>query len=255
MISAAGGRTGETRRRPAVLSWSTGKDSAFALHQVRRAGTWDVIGLLTTVESRTGRVATHGIRGTLLTQQGASVGIPLTRVALPRTPSNAVYEEAMASALEPFREQGVRHVIFGDLFLADIRAYRERQMGTLGMECVFPLWGMDTGQLSRQMIGSGLEARVVSVDRRQLPRSAVGRRFDAAFLRDLPPTVDPCGENGEFHTFVTAGPMLQRRIPVKLGPVEERNGFAAIDLFPAGKGSAHTRQPPVTRPRPHRRKA
>ena len=240
---------------PAVLSWSTGKDAAFALHRIREGRAWDVVGLLTTVEAGTGRVATHGVRRTLLTQQAESVGIPLTRVAVPRSPPNAVYEEAVAAALRPFGERGVRHVMFGDLFLADIRAYRERQMSAIGMECVFPLWGVDTRVLAHDMIGSGLDARVVSVDRRRLPSSMLGRRFDAAFLKDLSGDVDPCGENGEFHTFVTAGPMLRRPIPVRLGQINERDGFATLDLLPGPAGSSPQGKSSGVGSSPGRRKA
>ena len=222
---------GNRPRAPrAVLSWSTGKDAAHALHQLRQDGSYDVVALLTAVESGTSRVATHGIRGALLTRQAASVGLPLTRVVLPRSPSNLVYEKAMESALRGFLERGVRHVIFGDLFLEDIRRYRERQLSDLGMECVFPLWGRETRQLAREMIDSGLQARLVSVDTRRLPGSWAGRPFDQTLLEEVPRGIDPCGENGEFHTFVTAGPVLQRPIAVRVQAIRERDGVATADL-------------------------
>jgi uncharacterized protein (TIGR00290 family) len=220
-------RTGPT---PAVLSWSSGKDAAYALHKVREENSYHVVALLTTVIAGSGRVATHGVRGELLLRQAESVGIPLTRVSLPRSPSNAVYEQGIAEALRPFREQGVHHVIFGDLFLEDIRDYRERLLSRLGMRCIFPLWGRETRRLAQEMIGSGLEARLVSVDTRRVPATWAGRRFDGALLEDLPPGVDPCGENGEFHTFVTAGPVLRNPLRVRVHAVVARNGFATADF-------------------------
>jgi uncharacterized protein (TIGR00290 family) len=229
-VSGSRRRAGEDPSAPAVLAWSGGKDAAYALHRVRQQGKFGVVALLTTVESRSGRVVSHRVRGDLLRQQVESVGIPLTRVALPRSPSNAEYERGMASALLPFRNRGVRHVIFGDIFLEDIRKYRERQMAELGMECVFPLWGEDTGRLARAMIRSGFDATLVTVDTRRLPASSAGRRFDTALLDELPAGVDPCGENGEFHTFVTAGPVLARSVPVRVGPVRMQSGFATADL-------------------------
>jgi uncharacterized protein (TIGR00290 family) len=217
-------------RRPAVLSWSTGKDSAYTLHRVRQEEEFDVIALLTTVEQGSGRVATHRIREELLTAQATSVGIELNRVFLPASPSNATYERAVGRALSAYRARGVRHVLFGDLFLEEIRRYRERQLDALGMQAVFPLWGEETAGLARAMIRSGLKACVAGVDLRRLDRRCAGRAFDADFLEALPPTVDPCGENGEFHTFVTAGPMLHDPVPVIVGAVRSKDGFARADL-------------------------
>ena len=214
----------------AILSWSSGKDAAFALHRVRQDRSYDVVGLLTTVVASSGRVATHGVRGELLARQVESIGIPLTRVRLPRSPSNVVYERGMTMALQPFVEMGIRHVIFGDLFLEEIRAYRERQMSELGLEGVFPLWRTDTNLLAREMLGAGQRARLVSVDTRRLPASWAGRSFDRALLEELPPGVDPCGENGEFHTFVTDGPVLRHPVRVRVQSVRERDGFATADL-------------------------
>jgi uncharacterized protein (TIGR00290 family) len=224
-------RNGARRGAPrAVLSWSSGKDAAYALHRLRQDGSYNVVALLTTVGTETGRVATHGIRGELLTRQAAATGLPLTRVRLPPSPPNVVYEKAMASALRGFLKRGIRHVVFGDLFLEDIRRYRERQLAKLGMECVFPLWGLDTHRLGREMIESGLKARFVSVDTRKIPASWAGRPFDERWLKEAPTGVDPCGENGEFHTFVTAGPMLRRPIPVQIRSRSEHNGMATVDL-------------------------
>lgn len=189
--------------------------------------------LITTVTERTGRVATHGVRGELLIRQAESVGLPLTRVRLPPSPSNGAYERAMASTLRSFRARGIRHVVFGDLFLEDIRRYRERQLAELGMEAIFPLWGRHTAGLAREMIHAGVRARLVAVDSRRLPGSWAGRPFDERLIRELPPQVDPCGENGEFHTFVTAGPMLQHPVPVSVRSVTDRNGTARADLRPS----------------------
>jgi uncharacterized protein (TIGR00290 family) len=221
-------RTGKVP--PAVLSWSTGKDAAYALHRVRQSRAYDVVALLTTVQRGSGRVATHGVRTQLLSYQAASVGLPLVRVPLPLSPSNSVYEQAFASALQPFRAHGIRHVVFGDLFLEDIREYRERQLARLGMEAVFPLWGKDTRRLAAEMIRAGQEARLVSVDTGRLPTAWAGRSFDSPLQQELPPGVDACGENGEFHTFVTAGPVLRWPIPVRVGSIRTRDGFAAADL-------------------------
>jgi uncharacterized protein (TIGR00290 family) len=214
----------------AVLAWSGGKDSAFALHETRRTAALDVTALLTTVDETTGRGAVHDLPRTLLEAQAAAAGLPLLTVALPRPCPNEAYEERMAEALAPLRAAGVSRVIFGDLFLADIRAYREAQMAALGMEAVFPLWGRPTGALARDMIASGLEARLVAVDITRLDAAFAGRAFDAALLGDLPPGIDPCGENGEFHTAVTAGPMFRDRLAVTAGAMTIEGGTARIPL-------------------------
>lgn len=227
--------------RPVVLSWSSGKDAAYALHVLRRSGEFDVVSLLTTVTIGSGRVATHGVRGSLLRLQAAAVGLPLTCVPLPRSPSNAVYERALASALRRLYRQGIRHVAFGDLFLEDIRAFRERQLEKLGMEAIFPLWGRDTGALAREMIGSGLEARLVAVDTRRLAATWAGLRFEE-LVNGLPPGVDPCGEKGEFHTFVTAGPMLHQNLAVRTLRVRVAEGTATADLVLARPGGSRTRR-------------
>jgi len=227
--SRSPGRTRSAAPR-AVLFWSGGKDAAYALHRVRQEGSYEVVALLTTVVARTGRVATHGVRGSLLALQASSVGLPLTRVGLPPSPPNVVYERRVARALQGFVERGIRHVIFGDLYLEDIRRYRERQLAGLGLECIFPLWGLETRRLAREMIHSGLEARVVSLDTRRLPASWAGHPFDDAFLEGIPEGVDPCGENGEFHTFVTAGPMLRQPVPVQVQTIRTRGGVATADL-------------------------
>ncbi|HEX4455396.1 MAG TPA: hypothetical protein VH143_31265 [Kofleriaceae bacterium] len=217
----------------AVVSWSSGKDSAFALHVARLAGELELVGLVTTVTTAFGRVAMHGVRDALLALQVDAIGLPCRTVAIPSPCPNEVYERELFGALAAARDAGVTHVVFGDLFLADIRAYREALLGKLGMTCAFPLWHRDTSELAREMIAAGLRANLTCVDPRQLDASFAGRSFDAALLAALPATVDPCGERGEFHTFVSAGPMFLAPIRVVPGEVVERDGFVFADLLPA----------------------
>jgi uncharacterized protein (TIGR00290 family) len=216
----------------AVLSWSSGKDSAFALLEARRTGLADVAAVLTTVNEVFDRVAMHGTRRALLDAQVSALGLPLIEVRLPWPCPNEVYEARMAEALAAVAADGVRHMVFGDLFLRDIRAYREARMAEAGMEAIFPLWGRDTGALAREMIAAGIEAHLVTVDPDRLDPGFAGRRFDATLLADLPPGVDPCGENGEFHTAVTAGPMFAAPISVRRGETVTRDGFVYADLIP-----------------------
>jgi len=216
----------------AYVSWSSGKDSAFALHEARRLGLVEIVGVLTTITAAYNRVAMHGVRESLLDRQIAALGLPCIKVPLPSPCSNAVYEELMAAATGRIKAAGVRHIVFGDLFLADIRAYREAKLGEAGVECVFPLWRRDTRGLARDMIASGLIAHLACVDPKQLDRRFAGRRFDTSLLAELPATVDPCGENGEFHTVVSAGPMFAAPIPVVPGEVVERDGFVFADVLP-----------------------
>jgi uncharacterized protein (TIGR00290 family) len=216
----------------AYLSWSSGKDAAFALHEVRRLGLANVVGVLTTINEANGRVQSHGVRHELLDRQIEALGLPAVKVMLPSPCPNAVYEARMEEAFGKLRSESVGHIVYGDLFLEDIRAYRERQMAAAGMEALFPLWGRDTRDLAGAMIASGLQARVACVDTRKLDRSLAGRSFDEGFLRDLPPGIDPCGENGEFHTVVTAGPIFAAPIVTSVGEIEERDGFAFADIVP-----------------------
>lgn len=211
----------------ALVSWSTGKDSAWALHEARCAV--EVVGLLTVVTPE-GQVSMHGIRHSLLERQVEELGLPCIRVPLPWPCPNDLYEAEMRGRLLQARAQGVTHLVFGDIWLRDVRDYRERQLAALGMQGVFPLWQRDTAALARQMIAAGLEAVISCVDPRRLPPTLAGRRLDAALLAELPPEVDPCGERGEFHTFVTAGPMFRRPIPVRVGPTLHRDGFVWADL-------------------------
>jgi len=221
-------------RPKAFVSWSSGKDSAFALHEVRRLGALNVVGLLTTVNEVHHRVAMHGTRESLLDRQIAATGLPCLKIPLPSPCPNEIYEARMAEACAHIAAQGVRHIVFGDLFLEDIRAYRETRLKAAGMEAVFPLWKRDTRALAHEMVASGLVAHLVCVDPGRLDRKFAGRQFDAALLAELPPTVDPCGENGEFHTAVSAGPMFTGPIPVKPGEVVERDGFVFADVIPRG---------------------
>jgi uncharacterized protein (TIGR00290 family) len=230
-IRSAGASTMHARGRPrALVAWSSGKDSAYALHEVRRAGDLEMVGLLTTVTRTFERVAMHGVREALLEAQAASIGLPLHRVEIPYPCPNEVYEQAMADVLASAATGGVTHIVFGDLFLADVRAYREAQLTPAGFTGVFPLWGRDTASLAREMIAAGLDARLVCVDPSRLDRSFAGRKFDAELLATLPADVDPCGENGEFHTFVADGPMFARPVRVRTGVIVDRDGFVFADL-------------------------
>jgi uncharacterized protein (TIGR00290 family) len=224
----------EAARPKAWLAWSSGKDSAWALHTVRAAGSFDVVALLTTVNRMHGRVAMHAVRESLLETQTAAAGLPLVKVPIPSPCSNEIYERAMSEAMVRAAAEGVRHVIFGDLFLRDVRAYRETQLARCGMTPVFPLWGIETSVLAETMIAGGLRAYLTCVDPRKLERGFAGRRFDAELLADLPRGVDPCGENGEFHTFVCAGPMFQADLAVTVGEIVEREGFVFADLVARG---------------------
>jgi uncharacterized protein (TIGR00290 family) len=222
------------RSRPlpkALVAWSSGKDSAWALHEAR--GEYDVVGALTTVTDAFARVSMHGVREELLRAQLAAAGLAAIIVRIPYPCPNEVYEREMGKAMNEARARGVTHVIFGDLFLQDIRDYRERQLAGTGITPVFPLWQRPTADLARAMIATGVEAHLSVVDLKKLPADFAGRRFDGDLLADLPAGADPCGENGEFHSFVSAGPMLSRKIPVSVGATVERDGFAFADLLPA----------------------
>lgn len=218
----------------ALLAWSSGKDSAWALHLLRQRGEVEVVGLLTTLNQAFERVAMHAVRVELLRAQAAAAGLPLFEVPLPWPCSNDEYERAMGAALAAARADGVEAVAFGDLFLEDIRRYREERMAATGLTPLFPLWGEPTDALARRMLAGGLRARLTCVDPRQLAPAFAGREYDAALLAELPPTVDPCGERGEFHTFAYAGPMFARPIAIRAGEIVERDGFTFADLLPEG---------------------
>jgi uncharacterized protein (TIGR00290 family) len=214
----------------ALIAWSSGKDSAWALHCVREAGEIDVVGVLTTLTENFDRVSMHGVRREILDAQLRAAHLPLHAVMIPFPCPNEIYEVKMAEAMKAARERGIKHVVFGDLFLEDIRAYREEKLRGTGIEPVFPLWRQPTDQLARDMIAGGLKARVVTLDPRKLPKELAGRSFDENLLAQLPPGVDPCAENGEFHTCVIGGPMFDREIKVSEGEVIERDGFVFADL-------------------------
>jgi uncharacterized protein (TIGR00290 family) len=216
-----------------VLAWSGGKDSARALHELRRAGV-EVACLLTTVTQGYGRVSIHGVRRELLGAQAAALDCPVVEVPIPQACSNAAYEAAMAAALQRLKAEGVRTVAFGDIFLEDLRAYRDAFLARLGLEGAYPLWGRPTPELAREFVGLGFRAVLACVDSQQLDAAFAGRSFDAALLADLPPGVDPCGERGEFHTFVHDGPGFRVPVHFTLGPVVLREArFAYCDLLPA----------------------
>ena len=218
----------------AYVSWSSGKDSAFALYEAQRQGLAEVVGALTTLSAAYGRVAMHGVRESLLDRQLAALSLPALKIPLPTPCSNEHYEAQMSLAFERLKGEGVTHLVFGDLHLEDIRAYRERQLAAAGMTGIFPLWRRDTTVLAREMIASGIVAHLVCLDPRRLGRELAGRRFDARLLAELPPGVDPCGENGEFHTLVSAGPMFSAPIAVSVGTRVERDGFVFADVVAAG---------------------
>jgi uncharacterized protein (TIGR00290 family) len=213
-----------------ALSWSSGKDSAWSLHLLRQDSSIEVAALLTTLNEEFDRVAMHAVRRELLEAQAASAGVPLWTIPLPWPCSNQQYEARMRSACDRAVAAGIEAIAFGDLYLADIRAYREKQLAGTGLDPLFPVWQLPTRELARQMIAAGLRAKITCIDPKILPREFAGRDFDAEFLADLPPGVDPCGENGEFHTFVYDGPMFHHPIPIQPGEVVERDGFVFADL-------------------------
>jgi len=217
-----------------LLSWSSGKDSAWALHLLRQDPAMPIAALLTTFNQAVDRVAMHAVRRELVEAQASAAGLPLWPVPIPSPCPNEVYEERMRVAMTRARAAGFTHVAFGDLFLEDVRRYREERMAGTGLTPVFPVWAQPTGILARTMIESGLDAIVTCVDPRQIAASFAGRRYDASLLHDLPASADPCGERGEFHTFCCAGPMFTRPIAVETGEVVTRDGFVFADVV---KGS------------------
>ena len=216
-----------------LLSWSSGKDSAWTLFTLRRDPRYDVAGLITTMNREADRVAMHAVRSELLRAQASAAGLPLREIPIPSLCSNADYESIMSRFFAEAVREGVECIAFGDLFLEDIRAYREQKMAGTGLTPIFPLWGRDTRALAGEMIDGGLRARITCVDPRQVPSTLAGREFDRTLLEDLPATADPCGEGGEFHTFAYAGPMFAAPIAAECGIVVERDGFVFCDLLPA----------------------
>ena len=218
---------------PVALSWSGGKDSALALATLRRDGT-NVAALLTTFTDDYDRVSMHGVRRALVRHQAVAAGVPLVEVGIPAACTHEAYAARMEAAFRSPPLRDVDAVAAGDLFLEDVRAYREEQLARAGKSALFPLWGRDTAALAHSFIEDGFEAYVVCVDTRKLDASFAGREYDAAFLDDLPPGIDPCGENGEFHSFVHAGPCFDYDIPCRVGEHVLREGFAFADLFASG---------------------
>jgi len=220
----------------ALLSWSSGKDSAMALYRTLAAKEYEVVGLLTTISDEFHRVSMHGVREELLETQAQLAGFELEKVMIPYPCPNAIYEEKMRDALVRWIRKGISHVIFGDLFLEDIRRYREEKLAQLGLTPVFPVWGTETSALAREMLRVGFRAVITCVDTKKLEREFAGREFDESLLADLPKSVDPCGENGEFHTFVYDGPVFKRRIPIRVGDIVNRDGFEFADILPKDLG-------------------
>jgi uncharacterized protein (TIGR00290 family) len=213
-----------------LLSWSTGKDSAWMVHVLRQRSDLLLAGMLTTVNEAAQRVAMHAVRMELLDAQAEALGLPLWKVPIPSPCSNEIYEQAMGHVVAQAVREGFTHIAFGDLFLEDVRRYREERLAGTGLSPIFPLFGSDTAALAREMIGAGLAARITCVNPAVLDRSFAGREFDSSLLADLPPGVDPCGERGEFHSFAYDGPMFRHPIPIRRGIVVERDGFVFADL-------------------------
>lgn len=223
----------EPNRPKAVIAWSTGKDSAWALHEVRKAGDVEIVGLLTTITDTFKRVSMHSVRESVLDMQAAALGLPCLKVRIPSPCPNEVYEARMVEAIRDLVARGVTEMVFGDLFLEDVRAYRLRQLQGTSIRPRFPVWGRNTRELAHDMIGAGVGAILTCIDPKKLDRSFAGRRFDATLLADLPDGVDPCGENGEFHSVVTAGPLFKEPLQVERGEIVERDGFVFADVFPS----------------------
>ena len=215
-----------------LISWSSGKDCAWALHRLRQRSDMEIVGLLTTINSEFDRVAMHGTRRSILEAQAAASRLPLWSIPLPWPCSNEIYEQRMAEACHRAVAEGVDAIAFGDLFLRDVRSYRERQLAPTGLEPLFPLWEIPTSDLARDMITGGLRAKLVCVDSRQLDPAFAGRDFDAALLHDLPAGIDPCGERGEFHSCVYDGPMFAHPVALEPGEIVDRDGFIYADFMP-----------------------
>jgi uncharacterized protein (TIGR00290 family) len=221
---------------PVVFAWSGGKDSAMALHCLLLDPAFEVAGLLTTVTEGYERISMHGVRRELLQRQAASIGLPLEEVRIPPQCPNAIYESRMAEAMLRYRDRGILHIGFGDIFLRDLRAYREEKLARAGMSAIFPLWDADTRVLAARFMADGFRARTACIDPKKLDKSFAGRELGADFFRDLPIEVDPCGENGEFHTFVFDGPIFRWPVPIATGEVVERDSFVFCDLLPDSQG-------------------
>lgn len=221
-----------------LMSWSSGKDSAWALHTLQQDPAIDLVGLFCTVNKEFDRVAMHGVRVELLQEQAKSIGLPLEIIEIPYPCSNADYEEIMSQFVERSKIDNIEFFAFGDLFLEDLRKYREDKLEGSGIRAIFPIWGLPTDKLSREMIVSGLRTVITCIDPKQTPKEFVGKEFDDSFLDSLPETVDPCGENGEFHSFVFDGPMFENKIEISLGDIVDRDGFIFADILPVPRRPA-----------------
>ncbi len=215
-----------------LFCWSGGKDSAMALYEIQRSKEYEIVSLLTTITEDYDRVSLHGVRRTLVKQQACSLGLPLEEVLIPKDSSNEEYESKMRATLTRFKQASVSMVVFGDIFLEEIREYREHNLSQLGMKGLFPIWGRDTAELTQSFIALGFHAITTCVDSKVLDKSFVGRILDKYFLADLPPNVDPAGENGEFHSFVFDGPIFREKIVYDLGKHVLRDSFYFCDLLP-----------------------
>ena len=217
--------------KQSLLSWSSGKDSAWSLHLLRQQDEYEIVGLLTTFNREANRVAMHGVRRELVEAQAEAAGIPLWGVDLPSPCSNTDYERIMKETCETALKAGIEYIAFGDLFLRDVREYREKQLEGSGLKPIFPVWGIPTRPLAHSMIEAGMRAKLSCVDSKCLPADFAGREFNAQLLSDLPSEIDSCGENGEFHSFVYAGPMFRRELPIEVGEIVTRERFVFADLF------------------------
>lgn len=217
----------------ALLAWSSGKDSAWSLHVLRQRGDVEVVGLLTTINETFDRVAMHAVRTELVEAQAAAAGLPLWKVPIPWPCTNEVYEQRMAEAVAKAKAAGIAQIAFGDLFLEDVRQYRIDKLAGTGVEPIFPVWGLPTDKLAREMIAAGVKTVITCVDPKQLDPKFAGRAYDEKLLAELPKGADPCGEKGEFHSFCHAGPMFRAPIPIKVGEIVERDGFRFADVLPA----------------------
>lgn len=233
-------------KKPILLSWSSGKDSAWALYQLQQSTDYVVVGLVTTINQEFERVAMHAVRLQLLHMQAEAAGLPLHTIRLPWPCSNEAYEVRMSAFIGKVKSMGIEHMAFGDLFLEDVRAYREKQLADTGITPVFPIWGIPTDTLAQKMVAAGLKAVLTCVDPTQLAPGFAGRVYDARLLAELPATVDACGERGEFHSFAFAGPMFNHSIDIQVGETVERDGFVFADLLPQRRSAAGSSITPVS---------
>ena len=215
-----------------ILAWSGGKDSAMSLYEIQSSGKYEIVSLLTTINQDYDRVSMHGVRRTLVEQQALSLGLPMEKVLVPKSCSNEEYEARMGEVLTRFKQDGITQVVFGDIFLEWVKEYREANLSKLGMKGIFPIWGRDTAELTRSFITLGFQAVITCVDTKVLAQRFLGRMLDGQFLAELPSSIDPGGENGEFHSFVFAGPVFKDRIAYTLGETVQRDSFYFCDLLP-----------------------